>query len=114
MVAAFSVIPTVTPIGMASLMPNAQTSLKLAKKDDAVVPMIGDKEIKSVSQRMDWIKSKYGQRFHEVKLTDVIKTGFDKQLNKSVELLVVRSSTADGRMETDYDLDFPPLHAIYS
>jgi hypothetical protein len=109
LVASSSVIPTVTPIGMASLMPNAQTSLKIAKKDGTVVPMLGEKEIKSVSQRMDWIRSKYGQRFHEMKLADVIKPGFDKQLNKSVELLVIRSSTADGRMETDYEFGLPSI-----
>lgn len=109
LVAAFSVIPTVTPIGMASLMPNAQASLKVAKKDDAVVPMLGDKEIKSVTQRMDWIRSKYGQRFHEMKLTEVIKPDFNKKLNKSVELLVIRSSTTDGRMETDYEFGLPSI-----
>ncbi|MEZ6081250.1 MAG: hypothetical protein R3C56_37945 [Pirellulaceae bacterium] len=58
---------------------------------------------------MDWIKSKYGQRFRETKLADVIKPGFNKQLDKCVELLVIRSSTADGRMETDYEFGLPSI-----
>ncbi|MEZ6081249.1 MAG: PglZ domain-containing protein [Pirellulaceae bacterium] len=48
--ASFSVIPTVTPIGMTSLMPGAQSLLRIAKKADSVVPMLGDKEIKTVAQ----------------------------------------------------------------
>jgi len=107
--AAFSVIPTVTPIGMTSLLPGAQAELRLAKKGSDVVPMMGDKEIKNVTHRMEWIKGKYGQRFRETKLTEVIKSNFHETIDDSVELLVVRSSSMDGRMETDYEFGLPSM-----
>ncbi len=106
---AFSFIPTVTPIGMTSLLPSASSQLRLVKKGNDVVPMMGDTEIKTVEHRMSWIKSKYGGRFQEAKLTDVIQPSFKNKLGENVELLVIRSSSMDGRMETDYEFGLPSI-----
>ncbi len=107
--AAFSVIPTVTPIGMTSLLPEAQSKLNLKQDGKDVSVLMGDKPIKSVDQRMKWIESIYGERFRQVKLEDVVRPKFAEKLDENVELLIVRSSSVDARMETEYQSGLPSI-----
>lgn len=107
--ASFSVIPTVTPIGMTSLLPEAQSKLHLKKSGSDVAVMMGETQIKSVDQRMKWIENRYGQRFKQVKLEDVLRPSFVKKLKDHVELLVIRSSSVDARMETEYQSGLPAI-----
>lgn len=100
--ASFATIPTVTRIGMASLLPEAQSKLRLENAGNDILVKMGDSPIKTVDHRMKWIESRYGQRFKQVKLEDVFKSKFVDKLEDTVELLVVRSSSVDARLETDY------------
>ena len=95
--AAFAQLPSVTPIGMASLLPGASTQLKLVRKGDVVMPVLGDKEMKSVSHRMKVLSERFGERFAEAKLDDFIRT--KSKPAKSVELFVIRTNSIDAHLE---------------
>ena len=107
--AAFSVIPTVTPIGMTSLLPEAGTQLNLKRGSNGPDVAMGDQLIKNVDHRMKWIESRYGDRFCQKKLEEVVPKKFVKSLSENVELLVVRSSSVDARMETEYQSGLPAI-----
>jgi hypothetical protein len=97
--AAFAQLPTVTPVGMASLLPGAGQSLRLMRKDDGMVAVLGDQPLASVNQRMDVLRKHYGQRFAEATLTDFIRGKL--VLAATVELLVLRSNTMDNQLESN-------------
>ena len=96
--AAFAQLPTITPVGMASLLPGAGNELRIVKQNDKAVPMLGEVPLKNVTDRMNLLKSRYGQRFEQSTLSDFIKPKF--KLNSDVELLVIRSTELDKPLET--------------
>jgi len=97
--AAFAQLPTITPVGMASLLPGAGQGLKLVRKDNSVLPMLGDQPLATVAQRMDLLRKRYGQRFAETKLTDFVRG--KHTLPEIVELLVIRSNEMDSDFESN-------------
>jgi hypothetical protein len=100
--AAFAQLPTVTSVGMASLLPEAGKNLKIEIVDDNLIPIIDKIQIKSVSQRMNVFRKKYGQRFDEMTLNDFIKS--KQKISDTVELLVIRTTTIDAQMESNPEL----------
>ncbi len=92
-------LPSITSVGMASLLPEAGKNLTLTKDDNKVIPLLGTAKITSVKQRMDVMRNKYGQRFEEMKLADFIKRR--KKIQPEVDLLVIRSLEIDTYLETD-------------
>ena len=70
---AFAQLPTVTPIGMASLLPKAGHTLTLKRQDDKVVPMLGDTPLMNVTQRMALLRSRFGERFAESALNEFVR-----------------------------------------
>ncbi len=95
--AAFAQLPTVTPVGMASLLPGAGSELHISRENDKAIPCLGETPLKNVTARMNVLKTQYGQRFSEAKLTDFIRPKF--KLDEGVELLVIRSSEMDEHLE---------------
>jgi hypothetical protein len=95
---AFAQLPTVTSVGMASLLPEAGSKLKLVKQGGEVVPTLGDAPLKRVNQRMDVLRQRYGQRFHELLLSDFIKP--KTKVPDSAELLVLRTTSIDSHLES--------------
>lgn len=98
LVPAFAPIPTITSVGMAALLPEAGRKLRLEASEDGLVPVLDGKPIKTVAQRMDVFRSKYGQRFQEKRLDEFVKAR--KSVPETVELLVLRSVEIDSQMET--------------
>jgi hypothetical protein len=92
-------LPSITSVGMASLLPEAGKNLTLAKDDGKIIPFFGTAKIATVKQRMDVLRNKYGQRFEEMKLADFIKRR--KKISQEVDLLVLRSLEIDAYLETD-------------
>jgi hypothetical protein len=92
-------LPSITSVGMASLLPEAGKNLTLTKDDNKVIPLLGTAKITSVKHRMDVMRNKYGQRFEEMKLADFIKRR--KKIQPEVDLLVLRSLEIDTYLETD-------------
>ncbi len=96
---AFVQLPSVTPVGMASLLPDAGQHLRLGKKDDTLAPSLGDLPLAGVQARMDVLRKRYGQRFAETSLSDFVKSKAAPA--STVELLVIRSNEMDSNFESN-------------
>jgi len=97
--AAFVALPSVTLVGMASLLPGAGQDLRLVRKDDKMAPMLGEQPVTNVAQRMEVLRKRYGERFAEIALTDFVRHKVD--LPNTVELLVIRSNEMDSDFESN-------------
>lgn len=90
-------IPTITPIGMASLCPGADVGLGIEL--DArrrMIVKVGDKEIKSVDDRRNLLRAAHGELV-DLLLSDVVGRG-EKELGKMISgaaLVLVRSQEMD-------------------
>ncbi len=61
-------LPTVTPVGMASLLPGAAEDLALARSGDKLAVKLGGQLLGTPDQRMEVLRRRYGQRFAEAPL----------------------------------------------
>jgi len=98
---ALAQLPSITLVGMASLLPEASTGLRLVKNDNGYTPYINDQPVSTVAQRMDIIRKRYGQRFQEGRLEDFVRNRFT--IEDDVELLVLRSVEIDSHFENHPD-----------
>ncbi|MAE92198.1 MAG: alkaline phosphatase [Pelagibaca sp.] len=98
---ALAQLPSITLVGMASLLPDAGKSLALNNVDGKLVPFINGQEIKTVTQRMELIRKRYGARFQEGRLEDYVRNRF--KVEDGTELLVLRSVEIDGHFENHPD-----------
>lgn len=105
---AFAQLPSITPVGMASLLPGAGSELKLIQKDDQIVVALGNQLLPQVKQRMDVLKKRYGDRFAEMPLADFIH-GKGK-VHGGVDLFVLRSTTIDQHMESTPEMALRLIH----
>ncbi len=96
---AFAQLPSITAVGMASLLPNAGQNLTLIRKHDQALPALEGQPLSNVTQRMDVLRRRYGQRFAEVALADFVNKKVD--VPAPVELLVVRSNEMDSDFESN-------------
>lgn len=94
-------LPSITTVGMASLLPGASTDFQLVKKDSGFVPSIQGQELGNVSQRMELIRKKYGNRFQEGRLDKFLKK--EIEISPDADLLVLRSVEIDTSFESNPD-----------
>ena len=99
--AAYAQLPSVTPVGMASLLPNAGQDLKLTRKADKLVPMLAEQPLTNVGQRMDVLQRQYGQRFAEIGIKEFARS--KSQIADTVELLVIRTNEMDESFESNLE-----------
>lgn len=97
--AAYANLPTITPVGMASLLPDADKSLTLAIQNDCLVPKMGDVPAANVAQRMEVIRRLYGDRFRETPLSEFVRSR--QKVPETVDLLVLRSTEIDSQLENN-------------
>ncbi len=95
---AFASLPSITAVGMASLLPGAGEALILTRRGADMVPALGEDRLPGVNQRMKVLRREYGQRFAEMTLGKF--TGSRVEIPGSVELLVLRSVEIDNQLET--------------
>ena len=88
--AAYAQLPTITPVGMASLLPGARSQLSLEVEADALTPRLGTVKVGNVAQRMDVLRRKLGDRFQEMPLSDFVRK--KPKITSTVDLLVLRST----------------------
>lgn len=105
---AFAQLPTITPVGMASLLPKAGQDLKLTRRNDDVVPTLGETPLTNVTQRMALLRDRYGERFAEAGLTDFVRGKV--KVATTVELLVLRTNEIDSQMESSPDTALGAVH----
>lgn len=97
--AAFAQLPTITTIGMASLLPGAGSNLSLALENDALIPKLAGTPVTNVSQRMDILGKRFGDRFSEMPLNDFVRG--KHKIPETVDLLVLRSTEIDSQLESN-------------
>jgi hypothetical protein len=97
--AAYAQLPTITPVGMASLLPGARTSLALSLQGEALVPTLAGVPVANVTQRMAVLAKRYGDRFTELPLSDFVRG--KPKLSENVDLLVLRSTEIDAQLENN-------------
>ncbi len=86
-------LPTYTEVGMASLMPGAETALSLALKDGTLVTMLNGSSATTPAARFAFLKSKKGDLCQDMELDDLIR---QKKLRvDNIRLLVVRTRDID-------------------
>ncbi len=98
---ALAQLPSVTPVGMASLLPGASGTLRLVRNENGYVPYLSDQAVTNVNQRMEVFARHYGQRFQEGRLEDFVRNRF--AVEDHVELLVLRSVEIDSHFENHPD-----------
>lgn len=101
-------LPTVTPVGMASLLPGAAAGLALAKEGQAMVPILEGARLAQVGQRMDVLRSRFGDRFAEMPLSRFVQ--MKDKLAETVDLLVLRSNEIDSNLENNPEATLGLIH----
>lgn len=96
---AYAQLPTITLVGMASLLPGARTGLTLALENDSLVPKLDGESVGSVAQRMGVLAKRYGDRFEEMPLSDFVRG--KPKIAETVDLLVLRSTEIDSQLESN-------------
>lgn len=97
--AAYAQLPTITQVGMASLLPGARSGLTLSLENDSIVPKLAGVPVTNVAQRMNALSNRYGDRFAEMPLSDFAR-GTPK-IAETVDLLVLRSNEIDSQLESN-------------
>jgi hypothetical protein len=97
--AAHAQLPTITLVGMASLLPGARAGLTLALENDALVPKLAGTPVGNVLQRMNVLARRYGDRFSEMLLSDFVRG--KPKIVETVDLLVLRSTEIDSQLESN-------------
>jgi hypothetical protein len=94
-------LPTITPVGMASLMPDAKEKFTLNERKGELVPMIGEEPVVNPADRLKFLKKKLGDRVQMERLDDFLQQGENLKLADTVNLLVLRTTEIDSAGETD-------------
>ena len=94
---AYACLPSITLIGMASLLPGAGKELSIRKGDSGMVPMLGEVPVSTVPQRMGVFDKRFGSRFSQMRADDFIDN--NHKFDKSIELAVLRSVEIDTQFE---------------
>lgn len=97
--AAYAQLPTITLVGMASLLPGARTELTLGLEGDSLVPKLSGARVGNVNQRMEVLRKRLGDRFQEMPLNDFVRG--KPKISETVDLLVLRSTEIDSQLESN-------------
>ncbi len=87
-------VPTITSVGMAALMPNADGNIRLVEEGDNLVPYVMDLKVVSPTDRLEYVRALYGDRCHMIKLDSLLTRKLPK-LPETVDLLMVRTTDID-------------------
>jgi hypothetical protein len=93
-------LPTVTAVGMASLLPEADGKLFIKDKDGKPVPVLGEREIRTPHDRLAHVRSILGDRCEMVDLSD-LASGKKISLSDTVDLLLVKTTDIDAVCEAN-------------
>ena len=95
--AACALFPTVTPVGMASLLPGAGAGLRLVRDGDGFGVTLDGTKVATVAHRMEVMRTRFGDRFVEAPLDAFIRS--KTKVPQTVELLVLRTLDIDSHLE---------------
>ena len=87
-------LPTITRVGMAALLPEADGQFEVILKGDHFVPKVRGVEVETPKDRLDYMAGFYGDRCQMVDLNDlVLKKSL--RVEDKVDLLVVKTTDID-------------------
>ena len=87
-------LPTVTSVGMASLLPEVNGHMKVQCESGKVIPVIKDAKVYAPQDRLAYVKSIYGERCEMVDLDKLVKQKKLK-LSDKTNLLIVKTTDID-------------------
>lgn len=87
-------LPTITRVGMAALMPNADGNLRLDKQEENLVPYVKDRKVLLPEDRLECMRALYGDRCHMIEL-DRLLTKKPPKIPETVDLLIIRTTDID-------------------
>jgi hypothetical protein len=90
-------LPTVTPVGMTSLLPGAGAGMRLIREAGGFGVTLGGTKIAAVPGRMEVMRSRFGDRFAERQLDAFVRA--KNTVPGVVELLVLRTVDIDAHLE---------------
>ena len=102
--AAVATPPTLTPVGMASLLPRAERGLRLSLSSSGEIEVFVDEiPVHTVQDRINMVRAVHGEVV-EFTLTDLCEQGERKlrELIGSAQLVIVRSQEIDEIFESDH------------
>ncbi len=92
-------LPTITPVGMAALMPEADGNLRLTRAGDKLVPTLKHKAVVVPKDRLEYVRSIYGDQCDMVDLDELIAMNVSPKkkpkLPDTVRLLLVKTTDID-------------------
>ncbi len=101
----YAQLPTITSVGMASLLPKADGNLFLKAEGDKLVSALSGKPIRNPAERLDYVRGIYGDRAAMVDLDELISmsVGGKKKAEPfgGVDLLLVKTTDIDEQGEID-------------
>jgi hypothetical protein len=96
---AYAQLPTITTVGMASLLPGGKNELFLDCSNNTIVHKIGEQTVSNVKERMNYIRKRFNDRFHEMQLEKFVRE--KQKFSQTVDLLVLRSTEIDSQLENN-------------
>lgn len=96
--------PTVTPVGMAALMPGAEKGVELTAKGDRLALRVDGQVLQTAADRLAYLQSKVGAGVLADLTLDQLLSAGDARLRRAVEkkqLVVIRSQEIDAEGEQD-------------
>jgi hypothetical protein len=100
-------LPTITTIGMASLLPNADGAITIRDDGAEVIPWLGTQPLPDVNARMGYMKQKLGDRFVDIEISEFLDQKSKTQLGmvKDKDLVVLRDTRIDRMGESVSSLE---------
>lgn len=87
-------LPTYTEVGMASLMPEAESALNLVQKDGKLVTTLGGEVATGPVQRFTYLRARKGDQCQDIELEDLLRQRKPK-VPERIKLLLVRTHDID-------------------
>ncbi len=106
---ALAQLPTVTPVGMASLLPGAGKKLTIQREGKDIIASLDGQRLISVTNRMKVFEQHYGDRFEQMTLSE-FNSGKKAKVSDAVSLLVIRSTEIDSHLENNPDTTLTLVH----
>lgn len=98
---AVAAAPTITPVGMANLMPDAASTLRVGLDGDQILVTVGNTAVKDVPARRDLLRARHGE-VADFDLNDAAQKG-EKALANAIggaDLVLLRSQEVDAAGES--------------
>ncbi|MCZ7537834.1 MAG: PglZ domain-containing protein [Acidimicrobiia bacterium] len=98
---AVAAAPTITPVGMANLLPDAATDLRVGLDGDRIQVLVGGTKVSTVADRVGLLRARHGS-VADLDLNDASQKG-EKALGNAIgdaDLVLIRSQEVDAAGES--------------